>query len=936
MSSTSFFFSSKLASRLAATLLLAVTFSLPASATTVTITNQTGNLVTTFTDGTSGWFNASSTELGFYAKDSGAKQAVAWQSLTTTGAGNSGTSRSLQVGDEFRLTARITRPYGQVGFSLNNSGATGSSWANRTNNSRLFVEVNGHNNSWYVGGLSNSATSTLNYTPSQDTYRDYEFRVFITSQTTGYVELWVNGGYHSTAYNLTFGGTAGENLNGFSMFGSDMWDGTSSDDGYFKNTSVRDNGFVNLGYNLANGSTFNPGVVDDGLSANSTTTTIANAVNIGGDSGSTVILDDANTYTGATTVNATATARAAQNNAFGTAGTVTVTTGGRIQMSNGITVSRALVLNGDGISASGSLQNVSGDNTWSGNITNNSGARINSDTGTFTISGNISNAASQTLYVGGSGNTVVNGTIAGSHTTGNGALYKDGSGTLTLTNNNSGLTGLVRLLGGSVSITNVNSLGTGNLELGGNAVQARLLVNSNNSRSQNIIITDGTTNSVIEVASGQTFTNTGNLSGGGINTTKFGKAGAGTLILAGTGSTFGGQIQVGDGTLIIGSNNGLSTNITTTDRGVDLGLNIGDTSTGNNVALLASNNVTISNSIYVAPNTSNGKRTIGLSGSGTSTFNNEIYLDGNLTVDAGNSGSVNISGVIATNNLGAGGGIIITNGTVVLSGANTYNGGSTVSGGSTLKIGAGGGSGALGGGNVTNNGSLVFDRTGTVAWGNNISGTGGLTKTNTGILSLSGANTYSGTTSVNQGTLKLERISSGVGAAAITGSTIAVNSGGTLLLGAANQIGDSTGITMSGGTLSMGNFGDSVGRLAVTAGSVFDFGNGVGQTSTFTFTDFDTAGYGGVAGLTFQNVNIGSKIVFNVNYSGNSTFNSFTDKISYSSGSLQNQISFSGGTTTLTVAAIPEPKLYIAAGALAFLIGLAEFRRRKKVVSSKA
>ncbi len=84
---------------------------------TVTITTQTGNLANTFTDGDAGWFNAGS-DLGFYAKSTGAKQAAAWQSLTTSGAGNSGTSRSLQVGDEFRITASITRAFGQVGLSL--------------------------------------------------------------------------------------------------------------------------------------------------------------------------------------------------------------------------------------------------------------------------------------------------------------------------------------------------------------------------------------------------------------------------------------------------------------------------------------------------------------------------------------------------------------------------------------------------------------------------------------------------------------------------------------------------------------------------------------------------------------------------------------------------------------------------------------------------
>ena len=343
-----------------------------------------------------------------------------------------------------------------------------------------------------MGGLSGGATSSFGYNPSENTYRNYEFRVFITSATTGYVELYVDGTFHATANNLTFGGTSGQNINGFAMYGSDMWDGSSNDDGFFEGTTVRNNGSVNLGYSLASG-TFTPGVVSDGLAANSTTATSANSVNIGGNSGTSVILNQNNTYTGATTVNANATASAQHANAFGTtAGGVSVTSGGRVQMSGGITIgNEALTLNGDGISGSGALQNVSGNNTWSGNITNNGGARINADSGTtLTLGGTIASGANN-FYIGGSGNTTINGTISGTATTGNGALYKDGSGTLTLTNNNSGLTGLVRLLGGTISVTNNNSLGSGTLELGGLATQAILQIGTNTSRNQTLLTHSG-------------------------------------------------------------------------------------------------------------------------------------------------------------------------------------------------------------------------------------------------------------------------------------------------------------------------------------------------------------------------------------------------------------------------------------------------------------
>ena len=171
-----------------------------------------------------------------------------------------------------------------------------------------------------------------------------------------------------------------------------------------------------------------------------------------------------------------------------------------------------------------------------------------------------------------------------------------------------------------------------------------------------------------------------------------------------------------------------------------------------------------------------------------------------------------------------------------------------------------------------------------------------------------------------------------------------MNNGGTLLLGAANQIGDDTGITMSGGTLNTQGNADAVGKLTVSANSTIQ---GLNSTSgsAFTFSDIDLGNYSTSSGstLTFLNSSgtsyaLGSVIQLSTvaasswsNYSTTS-LNNFQSKISFSDANLQAQINFGGGTTgtTLTVAAIPEPKVYIAAGALALLIGMAEYRRRKR------
>ena len=428
-------------------------------AATVTLTMQDASFPTQVNNG-GDFFNNGSTELGMWA-NTGSKQTAGWANLGTSGFG--GTARNLQVGDVFTITVAATRAFGQIGFSLNNGGTQGTSYDNRTSGSRLYINTDNYG-SWYVGGLSGGATSTLNYTPSQDTFRDYQFKIFITSETTGYAELWVNNSYYSTANNLTLGGTAGENISALSIYGADMWDGNNSENAYWKQTStISDAGSVNIGYNLSGSSTFDPGVIANGLAANSASSVTTNSVNIGGSAGSVVILNDASTYGGATTINSAATARAANNDAFGTNGTVTVTSGGAIQMSNNISVARAVTLNGTGVdNAGGALRNISGANTNSGAVALGSNSRINTDSGSLTLSGGISGGAN-VLFVGGNSNTTVSSAISGGGASQDGtttSLFKDGSGTLALSGNNT-YTGDTRISAGRITVGSGGNLGIG-------------------------------------------------------------------------------------------------------------------------------------------------------------------------------------------------------------------------------------------------------------------------------------------------------------------------------------------------------------------------------------------------------------------------------------------------------------------------------------------
>ena len=148
------------------------------------------------------------------------------------------------------------------------------------------------------------------------------------------------------------------------------------------------------------------------------------------------------------------------------------------------------------------------------------------------------------------------------------------------------------------------------------------------------------------------------------------------------------------------------------------------------------------------------------------------------------SGGLTVSGVIS----GAGA-LTFTAGTgtntTTLTANNTHSGMKTINSGLTLQVGAGGTSGSLGTGNVINNGALSFNRSDLVTVSNVISGTGNLVHAGTGSTVLSAANTYTGSTNINAGTLIAANAnalgSSANGTFVASGATLALRgSGGTL------------------------------------------------------------------------------------------------------------------------------------------------------------
>ncbi len=148
-----------------------------------------------------------------------------------------------------------------------------------------------------------------------------------------------------------------------------------------------------------------------------------------------------------------------------------------------------------------------------------------------------------------------------------------------------------------------------------------------------------------------------------------------------------------------------------------------------------------------------------------------------------------------------------------------------------MQIGNGGTSGSLATtSTITNNATLAFNRSNTVTQGTDfaivISGTGAVTQAGSGSLVLTGANTFTGTITISNGTLEV------AGASALGGTTnIIVTTGGTLLLSntaTTDRINNFATMTLAGGTVAIsGNIveGSSpgIGAPTLTAGSVIDW-----------------------------------------------------------------------------------------------------------------
>ncbi|KQZ69554.1 hypothetical protein ASE06_01670 [Sphingopyxis sp. Root214] len=247
------------------------------------------------------------------------------------------------------------------------------------------------------------------------------------------------------------------------------------------------------------------------------------------------------------------------------------------------------------------------------------------------------------------------------------------------------------------------------------------------------------------------------------------------------------------------------------------------------------------------------------------------------TIQVGDSSAAGVgyTATIAAELTGAAGLVKTDAGTLVLTGANSYAGGTRVAGG-TLQIGNGGATGSIGG-DIVNNAALVVDRSGTILLDGTISGTGSLTKRGSGLLELTGTNSYGGGTIIDGGTVRVfsdAGLGNAAGVLSLQGGTLQAgasfastrgfllgspdsnaidvqgfdvtlggvigdgpNNGagnfldkrgtGTLTLTGANSYSNRT--IIAGGTLALASAGTiGAGNLIVGAGTVFD----ISQTTT--------------------------------------------------------------------------------------------------------
>jgi autotransporter-associated beta strand protein len=205
---------------------------------------------------------------------------------------------------------------------------------------------------------------------------------------------------------------------------------------------------------------------------------------------------------------------------------------------------------------------------------------------------------------------------------------------------------------------------------------------------------------------------------------------------------------------------------------------------------------------------------------------------------------------------------------------------------------------------------LAFDTTtatgGTFTQGNalaNSTGANGgaihITKLGTGTLVLDKANTYTGTTTINAGTLSL------TGTLGSGGGT-AINSASTFTESATGVIAGTSSLTVSGGTTTLSGANTYTGTTTINAGTLsltgtLGSGGGTAINSASTFTESAT---GVIAGTSSLTVSGGTTTLSGANtYSGGTTISAGTLNANASGALGSGNVTVTGATTLLVIGA---------------------------------
>ncbi|ECQ9701204.1 autotransporter outer membrane beta-barrel domain-containing protein, partial [Salmonella enterica] len=493
----------------------------------------------------------------------------------------------------------------------------------------------------------------------------------------------------------------------------------------------------------------------------------------------TLTLSGSNTYTGGTTISG-GTLVASNVEALGSGD---VTDNATLEMNTGGDFANNIGGTGSVVKSGDETLTLSGANSYTGGTTISGGTLVASNVEALGT-GDVTDNATLELNTGGDFDNAISGS---------GQVVKSGDKTLTLSGINS-YTGGTTISGGTLVASNVDALGTG----------------------------DVTDDAVLELNTGGDFDNA--ISGSG----QVVKSGDDVLTLSGANSYSGGTL-ISDGTLVASNVEALGTGDVTDDATLELNTggdfinNIGGTgrvekSGDDKLTLSGSNTYTggtlISSGTLVAND-------VNALGTGDVTDNATLMLNtgGDFTNNIGGTGRVEKSGDDA----------------LTLSGSNTYTGGTLISGGTLVANDVN----ALGTGDITDNATLALNAVGD--FDNAISGSGKVEKSGDDALTLSGSNTYTGGTLISSGTLvasnvealgtgdvtdnaTLELNTSGTFDNAISGSGQVVKSGDKMLtLSGANSY--SGGTLISDGTLVASNV-ESLGTGDVTNNATLELNTG--------------------------------------------------------------------------------------------------------------